>query len=56
MKMTQVGLKGLEAPVRNGSALEYESRGRGFDSYVGHIYSYNLSRVFKTVNIAKLKC
>ena len=35
----------LIAPVRSGSALEYESRGRGFESYSGHFHSHILSRL-----------
>ncbi len=31
----------LEAPVRSSSGLEYESRGRGFESYLGHFIPTN---------------
>ncbi len=35
----------LEALLRSGSALEYESRGRGFESYSGQFHSHKLSRL-----------
>ncbi len=33
----------------NGSALEYESRGRGFESYSGHLHSNKLSRLIHQI-------
>ncbi len=35
----------LEAPMCSGSTLEYESRGRGFEPYSGHLHSHKFSRL-----------